>query len=169
MNINNEMKIAHENLSLYNARFLDFVERKPEALNLSNFTLLELNDDLFQLQPWPTFISRRTRAETKEASEKTFELIKSIPQRFFGNSVEKIQQYYGLSESMVKSILDATNEQHMKGLLGRGDFILTTSGWKCIEYNVTANLGGMAGSILGISIFKYTGNFRLPGRVSNKT
>ena len=34
------------------------------------------------------------------------------------------------------------NEHHIDGLVGRGDFIVSPSGLKCLEYNVASSMGG---------------------------
>ncbi|MGE5342658.1 MAG: hypothetical protein ACM3SY_14380 [Candidatus Omnitrophota bacterium] len=142
MEIKEELKETQQKLSKVNTSFFEFVERHPVAFQASTFRTLDLNSKLFVLQPWPTFINKTAVDEFREASVKVFELIKSIPQRIFGNNVEKISAYYGLPLQVVKLHLEGATERHIRDLVGRGDFLLGPSGLKCLEFNITANLGG---------------------------
>ncbi|MGD2089371.1 MAG: hypothetical protein PVH61_24560 [Candidatus Aminicenantes bacterium] len=134
---------AQESLSRVNVDFLDYVEKHPDTLKRSSFKLLELNDWLFTLQPWPTFISQETRKNFQEAGVKLFNLIKQIPYRVFNNDPIKISQYFNIPTAAVELQLAGTTHEHLDYLLGRGDFIISPTGLKCLEYNVSANLGGI--------------------------
>lgn len=144
MEIEKEIKEAQGRLSKLNLDFLDFVEKNPESLERSNFKLLELNDDLFTLQPWPTFINPENRNQFQEASLKLFALIKSIPRRVFNNDFEKMSQFYEIPVNTIERLFEGVNENdgHLDNLLGRGDFMLSPTGLKCLEYNFSASLGG---------------------------
>ena len=84
MLITNQIRKSHERLSKTGSRFLDFVNENPESLKRSSYKdLLALNDYLFKMQPWPTFISQQTKKEIMEATIKTLELIKKIPKCIF--------------------------------------------------------------------------------------
>ena len=130
-------------LSLVNADFIAFVEDNPEALEASNFKLLDLHNWLFKLQPWPTFINNKSRKAFQEAAEKLFNLIKGLPKRVFDNNPQKISDYYGISVDQVKQLLEGVTAEYLDNILGRGDFLLSSSGLKCLEYNVVVSLGGM--------------------------
>ncbi len=143
MNIANDIKESQAKLSALNIRFLEWVEKNPEALKRSSFRSLELNDKLFTLQPWPTFISKKTVDIFKEAGEKIFELIKTFPERVFNNDTQKMGQFFEMPAAVIEMQLDGMTEEYFKNIIGRGDFIISTDGIKCIEYNVTANLGGL--------------------------
>ena len=142
MNIPGEMIERYRRLSVVNLDFLDFVEKNPASLSHSNFKLLELKDNLFKLQPWPTFINQQTKETFREASEKLFELIKGIPGRVFHFNLQKMSEYYGVPVKEIKNQLDGVTPDHINNLLGRGDFILSAEGLKCLEFNVVASLGG---------------------------
>jgi len=133
---------TQKKLSKVNGDFLEFVEKNPGALKASNFKLMDLNDQLFALQPWPTFVNQVTRNEFQEAGVKLFELIKKIPQRIFDFDIKRISDYYEIPGDLAKQQLEGVTDEHLRNLVARGDFILSTSGLKCLEYNVTANLGG---------------------------
>lgn len=147
--IKKEIKQGVGKLSKMNINFLDFVEKNPGSLKRSNFKdLLELDIGPANLQPWPIFINQQTKNQFKEACENVFNIMKSIPQRLFSNSIEKINRYYGIPRKEIEYHLTGVSDNSIKNLLGRGDFILSASGLKCIEYNVTAALGGWHVAIL---------------------
>lgn len=134
---------TQEALSRVNADFLEFVKKHPEALKLSSFKLLELNDWLFKLQAWPTFINQAARKNFEDAGVKLFTLIKQIPRRIFANDPHKIGEYLNLHPNAVQLQLEGADEEHLDYIMGRGDFILTDKGLKCLEYNVSPLLGGI--------------------------
>ncbi len=57
MNIGKEVYQVHRSLSKVNGKFLEFVENNPAALKSSNFSLLDLKDELYALHPWPNFVN----------------------------------------------------------------------------------------------------------------
>ncbi|MGD2085686.1 MAG: hypothetical protein PVH61_05825 [Candidatus Aminicenantes bacterium] len=139
--IKKDIKEQLGKLSKMNVSFLDFVEKNPGSLKQSNFKdLLELGYD--NLQPWPIFINQQTKNQFIEAGVDVFNIIKSIPQRLFSNCAEKISRYYEIPQKEIENNLTGINDNFLKNLLARGDFILSPSGLKCVEYNVTVNLGG---------------------------
>lgn len=144
MEIKPNIKENHERLSKYNTAFHDYVRQNPQGLWSSNYGLLELNDPLFRLQPWPTFIGQKIKTEIIGANLKVLDLLKSIPQRVFSNDPGKISKYYGVSLDLANYFLYGVNNEHLDNLLARGDFIITHTGLKCLEYNVNTNLGGMS-------------------------
>ncbi|MCP5105575.1 MAG: hypothetical protein GY950_19470 [bacterium] len=143
MEITTEIREAHERLSRRNIEFLDYVKRNPGAMRAENYHLLELNDPLYTLQPWPTFISRQRVKEMSEASLEVLKLIKSIPRRIFSNDPREISRYYGVSTDLAGYFLYGVTDEHLDNLLARGDFLVTRSGLKCLEFNINTNLGGL--------------------------
>jgi len=140
---------GQKKLSKASANFLAFVEKNPWSLEHSRYSdLLKLNFDAGALQLWPVFIDQRTKNEIKEAGIRIFNLIRSIPERLFGNDVEKLSTYYNVPPDIIKIYLEAWNGDYLKTLLGRGDFIFSPSGLKCIEYNVSGGLGGWQVALL---------------------
>lgn len=140
--INKKFRDVQKKLSKVNMDFLEFVEKNPDALRASSFKMLDLNDKLFVLQPWPTFVNQTTMNEFQAASIKLFDLIKSIPKRIFNSDFKKISAYYQIPENLAKLQLEGVTDEYVQNLLGRGDFLMSPYGLKCLEYNVTANLGG---------------------------
>jgi hypothetical protein len=144
MEIKPHVKENHERLSKYNTLFRDYVQKKPESLRASSYGLLDLNDPLFMLQPWPTFIGQKIKTEIIEANLKVLNLLKCIPQRVFANDPGEISRYYGVSRDLADYFIYGVTNEHLDNLLARGDFIITPTGLKCLEYNINTNLGGMS-------------------------
>jgi len=142
MEITEEIKEMYQNLSPVNLDFLEFVNKNPASLRHSNFKLLELKDDIFTLQPWPTFINNKTKQAFREAGVKLFDLVKSIPKRIFNNDAEKMEAYYNYPARELKEQLAGASADHIDNLVGRGDFIISPAGLKCLEYNVAVSMGG---------------------------
>jgi hypothetical protein len=149
MNFSKKVYETHGKLSHCSAKFLEFVKDNPGSLKRSNYgTVLHPNFDAGKTQPWPLFINQRTKREMKKACISVANLIKSIPQRVFSNDITNISWYYRVPEDIVKIQLDGLSDKHLENLLGRGDFILSPSGLKCVEYNISAGIGGWQIAVL---------------------
>lgn len=145
MNITKEIYSAHRELSKCSAAFLEYVSQNPACLDRSNFKTLLSADwfDYVKFQPWPTFISKRTKDMMEMAAVKVYELVTSIPERLFEYDAHEIMQYYGLPENSVKWMLRGTGSGAVRDMLSRGDFIFSpTAGLKCVEFNMVSNIGG---------------------------
>jgi len=142
MEITAEMKNIMDKLSRVNSDFIEFVEKNPLARKLSSFESLELYHKYYALQAWPTFINRETKEDFRARAISVCELIKSVPARLFNNDPKKIGAYYQLPENLVKLQLEGVTPDHLANLVGRGDFILTPSGLKCLEFNISAAVSG---------------------------
>jgi hypothetical protein len=143
MEITKDIRDAHKILSDSSVKFLEFVEKNPDSLNRSNYKgLYEIHFDMVSPQPWPAFISQDTRKKLEEAGREVFKLIKCIPERLLANDVEKMSEYYQVSADIIKFQLDGVTREHLKNILGRGDFIFSPSGLKCLEYNISSGIGG---------------------------
>jgi len=149
MNFTKEIYEIHGKLSNCSAKFLEFVKDNPASLKRASYSkVLHPNFDAGKTQPWPVFINQRTKQEMKQACTSVANLIKSIPQRVFANDITNISWYYGVPEDIVKIQLEGLSDEHLENLLGRGDFILSPSGLKCVEYNISAGIGGWQIAIL---------------------
>lgn len=143
MDITPKVRENLELLSRVNLDFLAFVEKNPECLNHDNFREMdEARDKLICLQSWPTFLGEKTRKMFREAGVELFNLIKSIPERLFQNDTRKMNAYYAIPKSVLDVQMEGVTREHLDGLLARGDFLFSSSGFKCLEYNIAGNLGG---------------------------
>jgi hypothetical protein len=150
MEVKTSIMKSHDKLSACNTKFIHFVRQNPECLRADKYGLLELNDPLFKLQPWPTFFNRRTKNEVFDASLKVLNLIRDIPARMFAYDKDEICRSYGISRDLADYFLYSVTEEHLGNLLSRGDFVITDSGLKCLEFNINTNLGGM-----NLSVWEY--------------
>jgi hypothetical protein len=138
-----ELEKLYGKLSQRNIEFREFANRTPGAFQSSGFKRMDLNDAMWRLQPWPTFMNRETKNEIRDAGVALFDLIKSIPRRVFNNDVSEIARYFGFPRHRVQDQLEGMTDQHYLSLVSRGDFLYSRSGrFKCLEYNVTSSLGG---------------------------
>jgi hypothetical protein len=144
MELEKETKEMMGSLSQVNLYFNEFVKKNPACLNRANFVELEeMRTRLFALQYWPTFVSHERMEMFRDAAVRLFNLIKSIPQRLFHNDAQKMGAYYGQPAALIDFQMDGVTEEHLGSLLGRGDFIFSPPGLKCLEYNIAGNLGGL--------------------------
>jgi hypothetical protein len=147
--VSDEVKKSHQLLSQANLQYLEYIRQTPAAMNRSSFRqLLQLNDDYLKMQPWPTFIDQAVRDEIETVSNLIFDLIKSIPLRLFDLDPEKISRYYEIPIGLVNYFMSGIDnrESHIRlsaDLMGRGDFVYSSAGLQCIEFNVSPNFGGM--------------------------
>lgn len=141
--IDNDIVESHRALSGASERFLQYVRENPQVADRSNYNTLHWYDDRLRLQPWPVFRNQKARRQFEEASLGICKLVKQLHRRLFSNDPRKISRYYDIPEDIIALQLEATNDEHIDTLLTRGDFILSQQGLKCIEFNVSSDLGGM--------------------------
>jgi tyrocidine synthetase-3 len=145
---------ANEILSACNKKFLEFVERNPGALIGSNYRDLieKLGGDI--LQPWPTFLDQPARKIMEKTALTTINLIRSIPKRIFNHDPYEMSRYYRLPARMIETQLNGVTDEFLETLIGRGDFALTSSGYKCLEFNIAGNIGGLHLPIWAVPYFE---------------
>lgn len=138
-------KEVHLELSPEAARFLDFVAREPRARNAESFQLLESENPSrkYAPQPWPTLVSKELAARLAYVNRAIAALIRSVPSRLLDNDPRRLADYYGLDlqrAHLLAGVLSDT--EYVDSLIGRGDFVLGPSGFHCVEYNMSGNIGG---------------------------
>lgn len=143
MTVNEKLRKVHEELSKTGLKFLEFVEKNPWCLKHSQYEGLQWPYRKVVLQPWPLFINQHFKKEVMDAGVSVFNLIKQIPRKIFDFDARQMGQYYEITLESIEEIMAGVTEEHIHHLLGRGDFIYsTTQGFKCLEYNIAGNLGG---------------------------
>jgi hypothetical protein len=138
---------AAAHLSPAAARFLEYVTCEPERTrrldHLGGGGYPSWLDEFYRksvLQSWPTFLGAEKVAEITRATVELTRLVKSIPERIFGNDRRRIAEHYGLGqEAMARLLLDPPNG--LDGALVRNDFIDTAAGLKILEVNA-GRIGG---------------------------
>ncbi len=121
------------------ARFLEFVERNPDAARPVDVTGFHTD---YPVQCWPTFISSAQQQEIARATTSVFRLMRSIPGTIFGDDVAKITDYYQIKPPQLASML-LTPPHGLDIAIGRADLIDSDSGFKCVEINPFGSLGGI--------------------------
>jgi hypothetical protein len=141
-----EVRATHTSLSAAAARFLDYVAENPDCARKLDYRQAPGQADwlrgyLYPLQTWPTFVGAAKLEEVQAATVGVTRLIRSIPERLFDNDPRRISQYYGIGDETLTALLleppNGTAEA-----LARCDFIDSTSGFRCVEANMGATIGG---------------------------
>src|SRR5580700_4002871 len=138
-----DLAATHAQLSVCDWQFRQLARATPEYCERSSFRILDQGNPLvtFRLQSWPTFVEAAKLAELRRASLGVSRLVRSIPARIFDNDPQRISEFYGIDSPLRAAHLMA-EPNNVAGALSRGDLIDTVSGFKCIEFNMGANLGG---------------------------
>jgi len=137
--------VSYSGLSAVQDSFLDFVARHPAALERASFAPVLAHDEFvyYDPQPWPVFLDGARRSELARASVAVSRLVRSVPARIFQNDPARLAAYFGLDPGIVQLTMALVESSDiLKAAFGRGDFIETEEGHKCVELNLTSNLGG---------------------------
>ena len=136
-----DLRAAHRAVSPEDLAFREVAKDDPRLLDRRTFDALR--DPLFEykLQPWPTFLGAALRDELHAASRDVCGALKRIPERVFGGDWAAIARFYGLASPAAAEICFA-EPNGLAGGVARGDFILTADGFKCMEVNWSARIGG---------------------------
>ncbi|HKV13289.1 MAG TPA: hypothetical protein VJ725_34430 [Thermoanaerobaculia bacterium] len=119
-------------------RFLEYVLEDPERTRRLDH--LAAGEFFAALQSWPTFVGGEKLAEIRRATVELTRLVKSIPERLFGNDARRIAAWYGFrNEALIAILLEPPSG--LDGVLVRNDFIDTADGFKCLEVNA-GHIGG---------------------------
>jgi hypothetical protein len=142
--VSEEIKAIHRSLSPQAAELLDLAERHPERRSRLDLKTLGLPDRLVKwigrFQSWPTFLAPPKLTELQLATLAVPQLLKTIPERIFDNDVHHIARFFGESEEVVRLLFEVP--RGIASALVRCDFLHTAAGFKCIEPNVSARIGG---------------------------
>lgn len=142
MSHDESLKAAHLDLSPVDWEFRQRALADLEYRRQVNFPAFAKPSKVFsyRLQPWPTFIERRKIEEMKALSIGVSQLVRSVLKRVFEDDPEAISQFYGIPDPAITRLL--MSEPGIDQAISRGDFVVTEDGYKCIEFNLVANLGG---------------------------
>ena len=137
-----EVAAAHADLSALDLELRRHLLANEAGLRRATFGVVDHGKLLTSLiQPWPTFVGRRLVDELARASARLLRLVKSLPERWFGNDPQRLADFYHLpSPSLASQIIEPPTG--FASALARGDFLRSTKGFRCVELNVTSSLGG---------------------------
>lgn len=144
-----DLKAAHRKLSPADWELRRAALENPEYCRRTNFPLFAKPDKVFayRLQPWPTFISRAKIDEMAALSVGVSELMRDILRRIFDDDPAAIGRFYDVPEPALMQLL-MSEPRGIDKAMSRGDFVMTADGYKCIEFNIAANLGGWETALL---------------------
>jgi hypothetical protein len=136
-----ELRAAHLGISREDLAFREAAKDDPRLLDRRTFE--PLRADLFEypLQSWPTFLGAAKRDELHGANRGICGALKKIPERVFGDDWSAIARFYGIPSPAIAEVF-FSEPNGMPAGLARGDFIHTADGFKCLEVNYSARIGG---------------------------
>jgi hypothetical protein len=140
-----EVRRLHRSLSrraeeLLHLAAVDPARRRPE--DFSDYDLPAFVNVAFPypVQVWPTLVSGAKLVEMRRATLAVPRLLRLVPERVFDNDAERIGRFFGHDPGFIRYLLQPPTG--LEALLGRGDFLDTADGFKCLEFNISARLGG---------------------------
>jgi|SRR5579862_2573587 len=137
---------ALADISEAHVEFVRYASGNHLFLNRAQFKVLDEKDCCIRdpIQAWPTLVDELTRKKLESASIGLSRLIKRIPAAVFGMSADLISEFYNLEIDFIRHfVLGAATEQSVADAIGRGDFIMASTGLWCLEFNISSNLGGL--------------------------
>lgn len=158
MDLTDELRARHVNLSSTQLEFLEFLAAHPRGFERSYYAPVHVTDEYtpFPVQSWPLFLGAELRSQFERAACSVSRLIRSVPQRFLGGNAERLRTFYGLSQEqavLISTLIRTTGI--LDGAFARCDFLNTPGGLKCVEMN--------AGNVSGWQTAKYLDRFlRVP-------
>ncbi|HSN88337.1 MAG TPA: hypothetical protein VL025_16370 [Thermoanaerobaculia bacterium] len=138
-----DLRAVHRGLSPQDLQFREAACDDPELLSRATFRKL-VDDKGFiagTLQPWLTFVGPEKMAELRSVSVGLAGLLRTAPERVLGNDPVRVHDYYGLETPEILGLF-LSRPNGAETAIGRGDLIDTASGFQCLEFNFTPNLGG---------------------------
>lgn len=140
-----EVLALHRNLSPEAAELLSLAYENPDEVAALDRAREDLPGWLqyypYALQPLPTLVGGAKLEEIRRATTELSRIVKRVPFSVFGGDPERVAAFYDMeSPEWVDVILSEPNG--IDGALTRGDFLDTDRGFQCVEYNMSAYLGG---------------------------
>lgn len=120
--------------------FHEMARRHPWALRRDAFLALDrfqeaLSRHKYAIQPWPVLLDPVAGEELARATLGLSRLVREVPERLFDNDPGAIAEFYHLDSELTARLLVA-EPTGRAAALGRGDFVLSAEGWRCLELNV---------------------------------
>jgi hypothetical protein len=126
-----------------NRSFLEYAENNVDCRSRTSFEALFRDNPLkvMSLQPWPLFIEAGPMGELERVALGLDRLLKSVPERFFGNDPARLAAFYSfVNRDLMELIIAAPNG--IAGAISRGDFVDGGEGLQCLEFNAGSVIGG---------------------------
>jgi len=107
----------------------------------------------------PTFLDRATLRQLDSDLEQLYLALTGLPDRLFGGDLAAFARAVGATESQIASLL--RGRSGVPSRMGRADFYLDGSGFRLLEINWGAALGGLDSAILNRQLMRqpFVGDF----------
>jgi hypothetical protein len=102
------------------------------------YYLLELYSCIFNFR-----LGKRVYSYQDLNMSKALELSKTYGYHDFLTQTLEMMEYKFSCLAPFPFQLNGVTDEFLDTLIGRGDFVLTSSGYKCLEFNIAANIGGL--------------------------
>lgn len=137
-----EVRATHADLSPAALDFLDYVAADPET-RARPLPLPKLPPwiKIYPMQSWPILLGAAKARQIEEDTVGVLRLVKSIPERIFGNDAKRLDGYYGLGDER-RTAWRFAPPTGLPGAIVRCDFLDTPSGPKFVEINSGPTVGG---------------------------
>ena len=133
MPVSDEVRASHRDLSPVSERYLEHVLADPARHVPSTISSW--------VQAWPTLVGADKLAAMRGAAIAVSNLVRAIPERVFGGDAAALGAYFGVSPAALEGGMFQA-PTGLAGALARPDFIDSAEGFKCLEINMSARLGG---------------------------
>jgi len=136
-----DLRAAHRAVSPADLAFREAAVDDPRLLDGRTFDALRAPLFEYPLQGWPTFLGAEMKGALHAASLGVSRALQKIPERVFGDDWAAVARFYGMPSPAAAEIC-FTEPNALAGGMARGDFVLTADGFKCMEVNWSARIGG---------------------------
>ncbi len=142
MKLTEEQIAAHLELSPHNLAFVETALGEPAFRRRESFPEIAARIALphYPMQNWPTLVGRETVDELAHLAREFHRIVLAMPERVFGGDLGRIADFYGLDRPFAERTLG--DPAGIARAPSRGDYIWTSSGLKCLEFNCGNSLGG---------------------------
>ncbi len=165
MLLTSDLEATHRDLSQCDFNFRRFATETPDLLDataiLNAVNSCNFLTDTFQ--PWPTFVRRSKLRSLANVARGVANLLRKVPGVAFQGDFKALSGFYGLDSAEHGELLFASPNA-IDVSLGRGDFIDTEDGWRCLEFNFTPSVGGWETSLVAAQYLQFPAITRFVGQ-----
>lgn len=140
-----EARAAQRRLSKRAVELLDCAALHPEAQRPEDFSGYDLPSLVevfpYPVHAWPAILAGEKLAELRRATVQIPLLLASVFEKVFERDPRRIRQFYGWNDPGLADFL-LQEPSGMFTALTRSDFLDSATGFKCLEVNASARLGG---------------------------
>lgn len=135
----------HKLMGSISTQFLKYLEANPELAQPMDAGQdqfdKEMGTYLYPIQPWPLLMEGDVLAEIRKQVACVPDLVKAIPERLFGNNGKKLAEFFDQEDLGFTELLQSSHAG-LDNAFGRLDLYLTEGGFKVLETNFSALVGG---------------------------